>query len=504
MVYTGKNSGSVHSVKESLRFASAGECRRVSGRLQPFCCEEAVALYYGNSKIWSMLSVFETNYLVNASAIACCLAFYCIILVANIRKKNKTLLTMPFTIVSLSVIGQLLTGMAAWLYIPQMYDFHLYGLVTVLDFSIVYLCAMLIKWYFELYIYLLINPTAQKRKPISRKKITFTVLYSLAVLGLYASSLYNSWFFFLDVENCRVIYQPLYPLWLLLCAYWPAANAVQIIRNRKIIGKANTVMMLGHIVIPTVAFLIDYYDGMALGYVLSAISLFVLYIRIDLAQGERMLEQRAELAKAKEELADAKMELVMTQLRPHFLYNALSTISYLCTEDPEEAQKATMEFSEYLWNNLQEVDLKKPVPFRTELSNVENYLRIEKRRFPERLFVRWDILADDFLIPPMSLQILAENAIKHGVNKQYEPTTVKISAYQTETESIVKLEDNGPGFDPTAEQRDERRHLGLNSARFRLQEMLGGDLTIESCPNRGTRATIRIPKGENDEDSGCR
>lgn len=195
-------------------------------------------------------------------------------------------------------------------------------------------------------------------------------------------------------------------------------------------------------------------------------------------------------------MAETKMDLMMSQIQPHFLYNALSSIAFLCTEDPEEAERATNEFSNYLRGNLKFLGSKLPVPFEMELQHVEQYLNIEKRRFSDRLNIVYDLPCKDFLIPALTLQTLVENAVRYSVNARYEPTTVKITSENTATEYLVRIIDNGPGFDPKAKHTDDRRHIGLDGARYRLKEMVNGYLEIDSVIGQGTTVTIHIPKEE--------
>ncbi|MDO4555690.1 MAG: histidine kinase [Lachnospiraceae bacterium] len=93
--------------------------------------------------------------------------------------------------------------------------------------------------------------------------------------------------------------------------------------------------------------------------------------------------------KKERELADLRIRMLISQIGPHFIYNSLSTIHYLCTKEPQEAADAVGEFSAFLRNNLDALELKRNIPFENEREHVKVYLALEKRRFGERVKVRF-------------------------------------------------------------------------------------------------------------------
>ena len=132
-----------------------------------------------------------------------------------------------------------------------------------------------------------------------------------------------------------------------------------------------------------------------------------------------------------------------------------------------------------------------------EFATVNDYLYIEKARFGKKLTVETEIKDDDFFIPAFAVQTLAENAVNHGIRENPEGRgTVRIRSYETDTEHIVEVRDDGKGFDPTSAvpKNDGRSHIGLSNLRSRLSGMCEGTLDIESEPGKGTTARIHIPK----------
>jgi sensor histidine kinase YesM len=103
--------------------------------------------------------------------------------------------------------------------------------------------------------------------------------------------------------------------------------------------------------------------------------------------------------------------------------------------------------------------------------------------------------SEDFLIPALTIQPIAENAIKHGLMKLQKGGTIRVVSYETETDYCVSVEDDGVGFDSSL-LLDERKHVGLRNIRERLKAMVNGSIEIESTVGVGTKVLIRIPKEE--------
>lgn len=203
------------------------------------------------------------------------------------------------------------------------------------------------------------------------------------------------------------------------------------------------------------------------------------------------------------ELYEAKVSVMVSQIQPHFMYNALTSIAMMCTIDPETAQEATVTFAKYLRGNMDSLKQTKPIPFELELEHLKKYLYIEKLRFGKKLNIEYDIQTAGFVLPQLSIQPLVENAVKHGVGMKKKGGTVTIATRETENAFEVIISDDGVGFDTTAEKKDDgRSHVGMENTQRRLKEMCGGEVKIESTIGEGTVATVILPKeGQNNEDT---
>ena len=192
-------------------------------------------------------------------------------------------------------------------------------------------------------------------------------------------------------------------------------------------------------------------------------------------------------------MAEQRIKLMMSQIQPHFLYNSLSSISELCETDPKKAQQMTDDFSEYLRYNLTALNSEKLVSFDKQLEQTEIYLKIEKTRFGDRVDAVYEIEARDFEVPTLTVQPLVENAVRHGICKRPGGGTVTIRSYETDTEYVIEIADNGVGFDTESITADCETHVGIGNVRARLT-YFGDSLEIKSEPGAGTTAAIRVPK----------
>ncbi len=198
--------------------------------------------------------------------------------------------------------------------------------------------------------------------------------------------------------------------------------------------------------------------------------------------------------KMQKELYEAEVSVMVSQIQPHFMYNALSSIAMLCKLDPETAYQATITFSQYLRSNMDSLKQKEPVPFEQELEHLKKYLYIEKLRFGKKLNIVYDIQTTDFVLPQLSIQPLAENAVKHGISKKRGGGTLTIATRETDKHYEVIVSDDGTGFDVNEVKNDGRSHIGMENIRTRLKEMCNAEVEINSVIGEGTVATVRIPK----------
>ncbi|WP_195270366.1 histidine kinase [Eubacterium sp. 1001713B170207_170306_E7] len=213
---------------------------------------------------------------------------------------------------------------------------------------------------------------------------------------------------------------------------------------------------------------------------------------------QRVIEVRQQeatrLANLYKEMEQKSADMMVSQLQPHFMFNTLQAIQVLARRDTRLADKVIFTFSNYLRSNLDFVKINQPVPFDKALVPVQCYVDIEKIRFKNRFDAVYDIEASDFTVPPLCIQPLVENAVKHGVCRKPEGGTVTLSTRELPDCYEVTITDDGVGFDP--ESLRDKKDGGIYNARFQLTHMLGAELMIESVPGQGTVQRVRIPRKE--------
>lgn len=207
-------------------------------------------------------------------------------------------------------------------------------------------------------------------------------------------------------------------------------------------------------------------------------------------------EQNRKFAQQTLELQATRAALVLSQIQPHFLFNSMATVMDLCDTDPWEAKAALQELSDYLHYKISALSGNFLVGFDEDMEFLQSYLRLEKRRFGPRLNVEYEIGATDFKVPLLTLQPLAENAIRHGLSKRPDGGTLRIITKEIAEYYSILVEDNGVGFDTSAPCDSPGNHVGLNNVRTRLSILCHGSLTVRSMPGVGTIVEITIRKKE--------
>ncbi len=208
-------------------------------------------------------------------------------------------------------------------------------------------------------------------------------------------------------------------------------------------------------------------------------------------QHETMLNERVQVAET---------AFMNAQMKPHFIYNALNTIADRCTTEPEEAERLILSLSKYMRQTLSYDSLSGITPLKKELELVKAYTDIECKRF-DNIDVYY-ILPDelpDLSLPPLSIQPLVENAIKHGLRKKHGGGWVAISLHKKKEDLyMISVEDNGVGINDEAKLAmlnlpSGCDSIGLYNINQRLLSLYGSGLSIENPEDGGTRVCFEVP-----------
>lgn len=191
------------------------------------------------------------------------------------------------------------------------------------------------------------------------------------------------------------------------------------------------------------------------------------------------------------ELATVKSKALMAQIKPHFVYNSLTSIQAQYRKSLDEGDKAITQFAKHL-RLVTDSDVQNVIPFEDEIRNVLNYFELENLRANGTLELLLDLNYTEFCVPVLSLQPLVENAVQHGGLKQEKNKFVQLTSAKTDNAIVISVKDNGNGFDTTT----TREGVGLTNTRKRL-ELVGATVNVQSEPNEGTEITIKIPLESN-------
>ena len=204
------------------------------------------------------------------------------------------------------------------------------------------------------------------------------------------------------------------------------------------------------------------------------VSLYLIYFNIHFSEQKKNMEM--------------KEALISSQIGPHFLYNSLATISCIAeNEGSLKGSEAINKFADYLRMNIDSIKNNRLITFDKELEHIKTYLWLEQIRFGEDLNVVYDIDVIDFMLPPLTIQPLVENAVNHGVLKKKHGGTVKISTKVVDKKIVITVEDDGVGF-----KYDDTEHFGIYNIRERIKNIVDGQLIIDSEIDKGTIARVII------------
>jgi signal transduction histidine kinase len=209
----------------------------------------------------------------------------------------------------------------------------------------------------------------------------------------------------------------------------------------------------------------------------------------------RAQNRQVRTAELETELAQAQLHNLRLQLQPHFLFNALNTISAVMHEDVQRADAMLAQLSDLLRRTLEGADSHE-VPLEEELALLMNYLAIMKARFGDELMVDFavDPALGDALVPQFILQPLVENSIRHGREAARSRVDVRVCAQREDDRLTLQVSDNGPGI-AELEKGAWRKGLGLSNTQERLEGMYGQhhEFLLENSHRGGLTVTVRLP-----------
>ncbi|MBQ3291491.1 MAG: histidine kinase [Mogibacterium sp.] len=317
-----------------------------------------------------------------------------------------------------------------------------------------------------------------ERKALRRMMLLLVIIHVLMLVISQFTGLYYT------IDEMNVYHRSqLYPISYVMTLIIIATDVFILITERdKISAREETAFWI-ILVIPCLSVGIQiFFYGIYFVVFATIISAFIMYIFILRDMKERNRRQLAEISQL-------KTNILISQVQPHFIFNSLTAIRSLCDMD-SEAYEAIGHFAGFIRGSMELLNEKSCIPMTTEIETVDNYLYMEKLRFEDKLEIIRDFRDTSFMLPSCSMQVLAENAVKHGIRKTSEGKgTLIMRSYSSGDSHIIEVEDNGTGFDP----EKITSGTGINNVRRRLEIMCNGQLNIKSEPGKGTLAQIIIP-----------
>jgi len=227
--------------------------------------------------------------------------------------------------------------------------------------------------------------------------------------------------------------------------------------------------------------------------ILTGVLIYFLLISVDflILSFEEMQEQAEHESALSAMLRDAELSMLKSQIKPHFLFNSLNSVSSLTLSNPMAAQEMLIQLSEFMMHSLS-LGADTMNTLHDELYHAGLYFDIEKIRFSDRLIIEKiiDPVCAEMKLPAMILQPLLENAVKHGVNNMLTPCTISLKASCTETMLFISVSNN---FDPDAVPR-KGTGTGLSNVQKRMAAIYGrNDLLTTNATAEVFEVKIQIP-----------
>ena len=329
------------------------------------------------------------------------------------------------------------------------------------------------------------------KESIRKSKLFRAVLgFWIVYLGMLASAAFTDKFYYYTLE---VQFQrgPWYPISVLPLIVIMLLNLAGAVRYRKRLTHKIFVSFLVAIVPLTITLIVqlfaDVFPLIDISIVLSGLAMFGI---ISFNQIEQDIHHQRDIAMQQLEIANQKASIMVLQMRPHFIYNTMTSIYCLCNQDPVLARQVIMDFTAYLRKNFTAVASYAPIPFSSELEHTRAYLAVEQAQYNDSLFVDYDTPHTCFRVPPLTLQPIVENAVKHGRDPYAGPFHISVRTKKTELGSEIIVADNGRGF---SDADNSGPHIALKNIQQRLELMCGGKLVITPNNGGGTVVTITVP-----------
>ncbi len=345
----------------------------------------------------------------------------------------------------------------------------------------------------------------QSGQGLKSKLFYWSVSLWVIYVALLVFTQFTTYIYYVTPDN--VYYRgPYYPVLLVPTIALMIINLMGLYNRRNLLSKKERDSLLVYFLVPAVCMLIQMFSyGIFMIVFGTSVAVTYMFVMILTDQLEKTVEQQVKIR-------EQQLRIQTLQIRPHFIYNTMSNIYYLCEMDPKKAQSVINDFTTYLRNNFGAVAKSGLIPFSQELEHTKAFLAVVKARYEDLLLVEYDTDYTAFRIPPLTLEPIVENAVKHGLDPESAPLYILIKTVQSQGGVHIIVENTGdsspfsdkplpsPGSDgdtppfPGIFNENDEIHLGLFNVSQRLKTLKNGTLTITPKDGGGTVVTIWLPE----------
>lgn len=334
----------------------------------------------------------------------------------------------------------------------------------------------------------------------SIKVLYAVVIVAFIQLFILIVSLINGFVYSINPETNLYERGPGFSIFAALSVLQLLIGVSYLLVNKRNIDSRRLFALLSFVILPLASIIIQVFlYGYSLSNIAVIISMLIMFAQALGDNAHNMIAQEMHIRKQNDELVEMRTKIALSQIKPEFVYDALNSISDLCDKNIGEAKQMISHLSEYLKENISSIDTDKLIPFENELRHTQVYLEIEKARFKDRINVEYELETTDFELPPLTVQPIVENAIRHGFDDSNEQQKINIMIKTIQGNGYVKVQvsDDGNGFDVDKLRSSDfsyDNHIGIKNVRGRLRLMEDAEVHVKSKLGVGTTVDMIIPK----------
>ena len=245
------------------------------------------------------------------------------------------------------------------------------------------------------------------------------------------------------------------------------------------------IVLLTYILIPLAAMFVQLFTyGSSLQYFAMMFSVVLMYVNIHLGRSTELINNEIKMSKQ-------RASVMVSQIQPHFLYNALTAIMNI-KGNPPETRDAIADFGHYLRKNLDSISQNHPIPLERELDHVETYLTLRQLKYGDRIHVRMELDDQGFFIPPYTVKIILESAIEYNVVHGVRDLDIMIRTDSTDRDHVLIISDLSPSQESLEFVTGSNDDIEI--LRARVKNMVGGDIENLIRDDGTLDCIITIPK----------